>query len=141
MPPTSKGRRSACPLDYALDVFGDRWTLLVVRDLLFFQRVRFAELLQAGEGIATNILADRLRKLEAKGVVNRRPDPNNGRQVLYSLTDKGLALAPLMVEIIRWSARFDPETAVPKELQERLGHDREGYLRELLAQAKDEPTT
>lgn len=132
MPDPAPARRSVCPLDYALAIFGDRWTLLVVRDLLFGGKRRFGEMLESGEKIATNILSDRLKRLEALDFVTRRPDPGNRRQVLYEPTAKCVDLAPALLEIIRWSADHDPETVVPDAMRRRMARDREGLLEELL---------
>ena len=125
-------RRSDCPTAYALDLFGDRWTLLVVRDLMFNGRRRYGEFLEAGEGIATNILADRLGRLEACGVVESRRDPDNHRAKLYRLTRKGIDLVPLMVEMILWSARHDPDTGAGKAFVRRARRDREGLVRDIV---------
>src|SRR5690348_5996744 len=99
--------RSHCPVAYALDMFGDSWSLLVMRDLLFSGKQRYQEMLESEEGIATNILADRLSRLEQQGLITRRRDPGNKRQYLYAPTPKGLDLIPLMLEMIQWSAKHD----------------------------------
>ncbi|MBL8988847.1 MAG: helix-turn-helix transcriptional regulator [Gemmatimonadetes bacterium] len=100
---TEPGTRSVCPVAYALDVFGDQWSLLIVRDLLLSRRRAFQELVNAPEGIATNVLADRLERLTDLGVVVAAVDPDDGRRRSYFLTDKGLALFPVLFELIRWS--------------------------------------
>ena len=92
---TEPGTRSVCPVAYALDVFGDQWSLLIVRDLLLSRRRAFQELVNAPEGIATNVLADRLERLTDLGVVVAAVDPDDGRRRSYFLTDKGLALFPV----------------------------------------------
>ena len=129
-------RRSVCPLDYALGIFGDRWTLLVVRDLIFGGKRHFREMRDSGEGIASNILADRLKKLEALGLVTRVPDPENRRQVLYEPTEKALDLAPALVEIIRWSGTHDPETAVSRKMLQRIKRERDTVVEEFLEAAR-----
>ncbi len=126
-------RRQGCPIVFAVDIFGDRWSLLVIRDMLLFGKQRFTELAASDERIASNILADRLRKLEAAGLIRRRRDPHNRRQVIYRLTQMGRDLAPAMLEIIRWSAKHDPDTAVPKEFLDKLETDRQAALEEILA--------
>ena len=133
-----KGGRacSGCPIDYALDIFGDRWTLLVLRDLVFVGKRHFGEFIASPEGIASNILAARLRKLESCGLIARRPDPDNRRQVVYELTDKGLDLVPVMLEIIRWGGKHDANTAAPRSFLDRLEQDREAVVRETLAGLK-----
>lgn len=122
-----------CPIDFALDIFGDRWTLLVIRDLAFGGKRHFRELMSAPEGIASNILAARLRKLEDFGVITRNPDPENRRQVVYELTDKGADLLPILLEIVLWGAKYDPKTGAPKAVLRRMREDRETVIRELKA--------
>ena len=126
-------RRSDCPTAYALDIFGDRWTLLVIRDLMFGHKRRYSDFLNSGEGIATNILADRLSRLEACGIIAASPDPDDRRRKLFRLTKKGLDLAPLMLDMILWSAQYDPDTAVSRAFVRRAKRDREGLLREIAA--------
>ena len=89
-------RRSGCPISCSLDLLGDKWSLLIVRDMVFQRKHYFKEFLTAEERIASNILADRLQRLEVSGVIRKEPDPDNGRQVVYSLTEKGLALIPIL---------------------------------------------
>ena len=132
-------RRSTCPIDYALEIFGDRWTLLVVRDLLFSGKRYFREFLESPEGIATNVLSERLRRLEAWGLISRREDPENRRQVVYSLTDKGLDLTPALLEIIRWSGKHDADTGAPASFLRRIEKDREGMAAEIRARARPAP--
>jgi DNA-binding HxlR family transcriptional regulator len=129
-------RRSDCPTAYALDVFGDRWSLLVIRDMLFGGKRRYGDFLDSEEGIATNILANRLARLEACGIVAVSRDASDLRRKLYRLTQKGLELAPLMVEMILWSAKHDPRTAAPKSFVRRARTDREGLLSEIAADNK-----
>jgi DNA-binding HxlR family transcriptional regulator len=124
-------RLSGCPIDYALDLFGDRWTLLVIRDLLFVGKRHFKELMESPERIASNILTARLKKLEARGLIERRPDPDNRKQVIYTLTDKGRDLIPVLVEVVRWGGRHDPNTLVPKNVVARFARDNESLLAEL----------
>lgn len=115
-------RRSSCPINVALEVFGDRWSLLIVRDLLFKGRHTFRDFATAEERIATNVLTDRLAKLEAEGLVHRRPDPDDGRRVRYDLTPKGLDLAPVLVEMILWSAKYERTAATPAQIREMTRH-------------------
>ncbi len=119
----SSKSRSPCPVVFALDLFGDRWTLLIVRDLVFTEHVTYGEFLQSGEGISTNILADRLKRLEDRGIVTKQDDPEHGARYCYRLTEKGLALVPVLVEMIRWSAHHQPGTPVSAAFRRRL--DRE----------------
>jgi DNA-binding HxlR family transcriptional regulator len=124
---------SGCPIDYALEIFGDRWSLLVIRDLLVRRKRHFAEMMASDEGIASNILAARLKKLEAWGLVRHRPDPANRRQVIYSLTEKGKALAPVLVEIAIWSAKHDPNTKVNAAFIRRARRERAARAEETAA--------
>lgn len=120
-------RRSDCPLNVSLEIFGDRWTLLIVRDLMLKGRSRFSELLEGGEGIASNILTDRLGRLEAYGLVQRRRDPADARRYCYRLTQRGIDLAPVLFEMILWAAQHEATAAPPHEVEEML-RDRAGYL-------------
>jgi DNA-binding HxlR family transcriptional regulator len=128
-----KRRLSGCPIDYALDLFGDRWTLLVIRDLLFVGKRHFKELMESPERIASNILTARLKKLEARGLIERRPDPDNRKQVIYTLTDRGRDLTPVLVEMVRWGGRHDPDSLVPKGVVTRFTRDNERLLADLRA--------
>src|ERR687892_413751 len=91
--------RSLCPINLALEVFGDRWTLLIVRDLMFAGKRHFRELLRSEERISSNILADRLSMLLAEGIVTRTEDPDHKQKAIYSLTNKGIALLPILAQI------------------------------------------
>lgn len=124
----ARPRRSDCPVHFALEVFGDRWTLLIVRDLMFKDRATYSEFLRAEEGIATNILADRLERIEASGIATR--DAATGR---YRLTARGVDLLPVMLEIIVWSARHDPSSAAEAGFVSRATTDRASLLAELRA--------
>lgn len=123
-------RRSGCPISYSLDFFGDKWALLVVRDLVFMGKRRYGEFLKSDEGIATNILADRLARLEAAGIVRRSADPERRAASVYALTDKGLDLIPVMLELVAWGAKHDPESGAPQAFIRRLKEDRKGVIRE-----------
>lgn len=111
----------------SLEIFGDRWTLLVVRDLMLKGRSRFGELLEGGEGIASNILTDRLSKLEAHGLVERRLDPADARRFCYRLTKSGIDLAPVLFEMILWAAQHETTAAPPEEVEE-MSRNRARYL-------------
>jgi DNA-binding HxlR family transcriptional regulator len=128
-----KRRLSGCPIDYALDFFGDRWTLLVIRDLLFARKRHFKELMESPERIASNILTARLKKLEERGLIARCPDPHNRTQVIYSLTEKGRDLTPVLVEMIRWGGQHDPNSLCPKSLVARLTRDNDRLIADMRA--------
>lgn len=126
-------RRSSCPIAFGLDLFGDRWTLLVLRDLIFEGKTRFRELVDSGERIATNVLAERLDRLVEAGVVVKVADGADRRRFAYAPTKKGLDLVPTMLEIVRWSAAHDPRTGAPPEFVKELERDREGAIRRVRA--------
>ncbi len=137
MPDPDTGLRSRCPINYALEIFGDRWTLLLLRDLILFGKERYRELLASEEGIATNILADRLKRLEISGIITRERDPEDGRQFIYRTTEEGLALTPVLLEIAAWASVHDDDTAAPEGFAESFYADREAYYanhRELIAE-------
>lgn len=110
-------RRSGCPISIALEIFGDNWSLLIVRDLMFKGLRTFNEFAAAGEGIATNILTDRLARLEAAGILAGQPDPADARRIHYRLTGKGVDLAPALTEIVLWSARYEDTDAPPSTVR------------------------
>ena len=126
-------RRSACPVACALDLLGDRWTLIVLRDLIMARKRYYQELLEGSEGIATNILASRLKLLEAAGLVTRRADPAQARRVIYTPTEKALDLLPVLIELIRWSVKHNAGSAAPAQFLRRLAEDREGFIADLRA--------
>lgn len=123
-------RRSDCPINFALQTFGDPWSLLIIRDLMFKGKRTYTEFLNGEEGIATNILASRLRRLQKAGLIERRGE---GRRATYALTEKGIDLAPAMADLIVWSAKHDEKTAADPEFVERMETDRAGALEELRA--------
>lgn len=128
MPPTSlHDRRSGCPISIALETLGDAWSLLIVRDLMFKDRRTYNEFLQGDEGIASNILADRLRKLETAGIIEKQDDPSDARRFIYRLSAKGIDLAPVLVELIIWSARHEA-TDAPAAVVRAMRSDREGFI-------------
>lgn len=106
-------KRSPCPIAGTLDVLGDRWSLLVVRDLLFRDRHTFGELQDSPEGIATNILAERLKRLEAAGIIAKERYQDRPPRYAYSLTKKGRSLRPVLIAMVRWANTHVPGTVVP----------------------------
>jgi DNA-binding HxlR family transcriptional regulator len=124
-------RRSSCPVSCALDILGDRWTLLVIRDIIFKQKRHFGDFLTSPEKIASNILSDRLKKLEDCDIVLRRPDPANARRIIYTLTEKGFDLVPAILELLRWGVKHDPASDAHENLIQRLEQDRAGLMAEI----------
>jgi DNA-binding HxlR family transcriptional regulator len=101
-------RRSGCPLNASVEMLGDRWSLLILRDMMLRGFKTYKEFLSSYEGIATNVLADRLRRLEEYGIIEPSPDMSDGRKVIYVLTKKGVDLAPVMAEMVLWAAAHEP---------------------------------
>jgi DNA-binding HxlR family transcriptional regulator len=100
-------RRSGCPLNASVEMLGDRWSLLIIRDMMLRGFKAYKEFLENYEGIATNILADRLKKLMAYGIITAEPDPSDGRKLIYTLTPKGIDLAPVLTEMVLWAAAHE----------------------------------
>jgi DNA-binding HxlR family transcriptional regulator len=105
----SHALRSGCPINLTLEILGDRWSLLVLRDMMFGDRRHFRELLtRSEEGIASNILADRLKKLTAQGMITRADDPSHKQKAIYSLTERAIELVPILALIGGWGTRHLP---------------------------------
>jgi DNA-binding HxlR family transcriptional regulator len=128
-------RRSDCPVHFGLEIFGDPWTLLILRDLLLKGRSTYSEFLNAEEGIATNVLADRLARLEDDGLVVAQRTTDGGRAHRYHPTSKAVDLLPVLLDIIAWSARYDPASAADPDFVVRLLNDRVGLERDLRHEA------
>ena len=117
-------------MSISLEAFGDRWSLLVIRDLMVRGYRTFKEFEQSGEGIATNILASRLKKLRAAGIIETEPDPADGRKLNYRLTEKGIGLAPVLLELLIWGARHE-QTGAPCQVIDHMAQNREAVLAEV----------
>jgi DNA-binding HxlR family transcriptional regulator len=121
--------RSGCPVNISLEVFGDRWSLLIVRDLMVRGFTTFQDFVESGEGIATNILAGRLKKLQWCGIVTADKDVEDGRRVIYRLTEKGIDLTPVMLELLIWGAQHE-DTGAPPAVIAELAKNRRAVLEE-----------
>ncbi len=119
-------RRSGCPLNASVEVLGDRWSLLIIRDMMLRGFRTYKEFLESYERIATNILADRLRRLIAHGIITTEREPSDGRKLIYSLTAKGMDLAPVLTEMVLWAAGHE-DTDNP-ELVRQIRKDKELFL-------------
>ncbi|WP_054179536.1 winged helix-turn-helix transcriptional regulator [Trabulsiella odontotermitis] len=104
--------RSHCAVNFGVEIFGDRWSLLIIRDIVFAGKKTYGEFLKSEEGIATNVLASRLSSLEKEGIIRKTPSPNDGRKDFYVLTEKGLDLIPVVLNIVLWSAKYDLKSYV-----------------------------
>ncbi len=114
----------------ALDAIGDKWSLLILRDLMFTEKRTYGELQTSEEGIATNILASRLATLEGGGIIRREPDPQNARRSFIWLTEKGIGLLPVIMELMVWTARFEPGAVACAGQLSAYKKDRSAVLRE-----------
>ncbi len=124
--------RSPCVIGNCLDIIGDRWTLLVVRDLLFFGKHEYKEFLASPESIATNILADRLKRLSEAGIIKEQLHPENRSRKLYYLTNQGKALLSILIEMIKWGEKFLPEVEMMKPLFKRIKTNPDLFKKEIL---------
>jgi DNA-binding HxlR family transcriptional regulator len=118
--------RSECPLNASVEILGDRWSLLIIRDMMLRGFRSYKEFLESYEGIATNILADRLQNLIAHGIVTAERDPSDGRKLIYSLTAKGIDLAPVLTEMVLWAASHEDTGNQP--LVQLIQKDKEQFL-------------
>jgi DNA-binding HxlR family transcriptional regulator len=122
-------RRSGCPLNASVEMLGDRWSLLIIRDMMLLGYRSFKQFLNSHERIATNILADRLKRLEAYGIIQSASDSADGRKQIYSLTQKGLDLAPILTEMVLWAAAHE-ETG-NQSLVRLIRRDKDHFLDEV----------
>ncbi|EKJ85226.1 transcriptional regulator, HxlR family [Leptospira meyeri serovar Hardjo str. Went 5] len=137
--PTNQ-KRSDCPISCSLDIWGDKWSLLIIRDLMNHKKSTYGDFLKSGEGIATNILASRLQSLEENGLIEKLDHPESKAKVLYRLTHKGIDLLPILVEIHLWAEKYFD---IPKELKDRMRavkKDKETTIRTLMKDLKKELT-
>lgn len=114
--------RSHCAVNYGVEIFGDRWSLLIIRDIVFNGKKTYGEFLKSEEGIATNVLASRLAFLEEQGILSKSPNLEDRRKDFYTLTEKGLDLIPVVVSVAMWSAKYDRKSYMlrQKEFSARL---------------------
>ncbi len=122
-------RRSDCPISSSLEIFGDKWSLLIIRDLMDAKECTYGDFLRSPEGIATNILASRLQNLEESKVIEKLEHPDSKAKVLYRLTRKGIDLVPVMIEISLWAEKYfsipDDRKAMLKEVKK----DKTGFIK------------
>src|ERR1700756_4818609 len=117
-------RRSGCPLNASVEMLGDRWSLLILRDMMLRRFSTFKEFLSSYEGIATNILADRLKRLIAHGIITTKEDPSDGRKLIYVLTPKGLDLPPAPPQMVLWASKHEEtgNQALVRQMQQGKEH-------------------
>lgn len=121
--------RSDCPIAFSLDYIGDKWVLLILRDLIFTNKSTYGDFLSSDEKIATNILADRLKLLEANGFIKSTVSPEKKNKFIYSLTEKGIDLIPVIAELMIWGSKYDSYDA--KDIVKKLETDKEETIRQL----------
>jgi len=126
-------KRSECPISNSLDIWGDKWSLLIVRDLMFAKQCTYGDFLKSDEKIATNILASRLQMLEANGVISKQDHPGSKAKVLYTLTQKGVDLLPIMIEINLWADKYFTLPMERKAMIEEVRKDKEAFIRDQTA--------
>ncbi len=120
--------RSHCPINFTLEHFGDKWSFLIIRDLMFKGKRHYNEFLEAGEKVSTSVLGDRLKKLEEMGIISKGKDSVKKSRIRYSLTQKGIDLLPMLLEMIVWGGVNDELTESPKEFMELAINNRESLL-------------
>jgi DNA-binding HxlR family transcriptional regulator len=131
--PSSK-KRSDCPISSSLDVWGDKWSLLIVRDLMFKKQSTYGEFLKSDEKIATNILASRLLMLEENGIISKQDHPDSKAKVLYKLTEKGINLLPLLIEINLWTEKYSEIPESQKMILNEVKKDKVGFIEEKIGE-------
>lgn len=136
----ARKRRSGCPVSISLELLGDRWSLLIVRDLMVRGLRTFKEFHESGEGIASNILADRLRRLEEVGIVETETVAGDARRIHYRLTERGIDLAPVLLELLVWGASHERSSA-PPALVDQMKNNRDAFLAEVRRRWRDRDST
>ena len=124
-------KRSDCPVSSSLDIWGDKWSLLIIRDLMFAKKCTYGDFLKAPEGIATNILASRLQALEENEIIEKLDHPESKAKVLYRLTRKGIDLLPVMIEINLWAEKYFPIPADRKAMLKEVKKDKTAFIKSM----------
>jgi len=133
-------KRSDCPVGRSLDIWGDRWSLLIIRDLMFGNKCTYNDFLKSEEGIATNILASRLKGLEENGVIEKSVHPDSKAKILYRLTQKGIDLLPIIMEVYIWSDKY---MTIPTDIKETIKEakkDKDKFVRQVTKELKNKQT-
>jgi DNA-binding HxlR family transcriptional regulator len=129
-------KRSDCPVSSALDIVGDKWSLLIIRDIALSGKNTYNEFLKSGEKIATNILADRLAMLEMAGILTREEHPESKAKIFYRLSAQGIDLIPVLLEMILWSDKYLPISPQAKQFAKLLRKDKETIIKQISASLK-----
>jgi len=136
-----KAHRSLCPINLVLEAVGDNWSLLIMRDLMFRGHSSYQAFLRSEEGIATNILADRLQRLEQNGLISKASDPADARKFIYALTEKGADMAPLLVEMTLFANRHAPRIDMPKEVVADMQRNKSAFAARMIRSCSPRPRT
>lgn len=129
--------RSNCPVSSSLDIWGDKWSLLIIRDLMFSKTCTYGEFLKAEEGIATNILASRLLALEENGLIEKLPHPDSKAKSLYKLTKKGIDLVPVLIEINLWAEKYFTISKERKEMLKKVKKDKQRFIEDKIKELEE----
>jgi len=127
-------KRSDCPISCSLDIWGDKWSLLIIRDLMFEKECTYGDFLKSPEKIATNILADRLQRLEENKILEKRDHPDSKAKVLYRLTRKGIDLLPIIIEINLWAEKYFSIPEDRKTMLKEMKKDKAGFIKSAIIQ-------
>jgi len=123
-------RRSTCPINYSVEIFGDKWMLLILRDIMFNGKNSFLEFRASSEKISSAVLTEKLNTLLSEGIVSKVTSPKNASKFLYLITDKGIELVPVMMEFLDWGSRYNPEGG-PKPLLDQIKQSKKKAIKEL----------
>jgi DNA-binding HxlR family transcriptional regulator len=134
----NEAHRSRCPINLTVELLGDRWSLVILRDIILFGKRHFRELLESNEGISSNILSDRLRMLVDEGMLTRAPDPGHKQRIIYSLTEKSIALTPVLAQIAIWGTNYLPVGEGPARLVRKLEAGGPKLLEQMMADLREE---
>lgn len=129
-------KRSDCPLSCSLDIFGDKWSLLIIRDLMFGDKCTYNDFLKSAEGIASNILATRLKGLEENGIIVKSAHPDSKAKILYRLTTKGIDLLPIIMEVYIWSDKYFTMPADIKATIKEAKKDKDKFVKQVTKELK-----
>ncbi|PCJ17106.1 MAG: transcriptional regulator [Candidatus Cloacimonadota bacterium] len=124
--------RSNCPLSITLDIIGDKWSLLIIRDMIFMKKKYYGDFLNSSEKIATNILSNRLKSLESHSFITKTKDSNNRSKFIYQLSKKGVDLFPILLEMILWGDKYNDNSSLPSEFIQKIKKDKDKMVHELL---------
>lgn len=133
-----EAHRSGCPINLTVELLGDRWSLVILRDIILFGKRHFRELLESNEGISSNILSDRLRMLVDEGMLTRSADPTHKQKIIYSLTEKSIALTPVLAQIAIWGVNHLPVGEGPARLVRKLEAGGPELLEQMMADLRAE---